>query len=235
MSRQHAFRTVRRGRLRWLASAALLWTLAILTALHDPRSPFVSGASAQDQPLSVELFERNGSGIRGVAEITPGKSESTVEIDVTGEDGESYLPFIHRGTCFKFNESISVPLAIASLGAPSETTVDLDFETLTAGDIVIDLHRAEGSLETLMSPSTSVACGAISLPETEDGGALQTPVAGIGPVDVDARWSGPTVGVLIAGGMLAAMAGLRTARVPHYPEPVVIDVVARHRLRGLSL
>ena len=223
------------GRGRRFAFAAMFFAAAMLIAVNEPRMPFVSDASAQDDAIVVRIFERNGSDVSAQATLSASDLDTKVVVSIIAGDG-SYLPYLHRGTCFAFNESVSVPLSLVTTGNPSETTVDLNLENLSAGDIVIDLHVAEGTLESLMDPATSVACGTISAAETSsDREVVQGPVAGIGPFDLEEPWSGTTILVLLCAGMAAALGGVKIGRAPRPVEPAVIDVVAMHRLRGLFL
>ncbi len=213
----------------WLALAGVTLAFALVVALSGSLGAAVEAASGDDPTVEFALFTRNDSGIAGVARLAPSETDTRIEILVDGPDAE-YLPYLHRGSCDEYTADVSIPLAVVRPGSTVNTTVDLSVSELTTGEYVIDLHVARGSLESLMDPATSVACGVIALDEAKDG-PLQTPVAGIGPFDSDsANWF--AVG-LTGLGVLFGFAGLLARRVP--PPAVAEDVndVAIRRLRGI--
>lgn len=219
----------RRRSSGWLFLAGVTFAFALVIALSGTLDVAVEAAAGDDQPVEFELLPRNDSGIGGSARLTPSDSDTRIEIVVNGPKGD-YLPYLHRGSCDEYSSDMSIPLAVVRPGSTVNTTVDLSVSELTTGGYVIDLHVAMGSLESLMDPATSVSCGVLTLNGSQNN-PLQTPVAGIGPLD-----SGSAN--LVAAGltvlaMLFGFAGLLARRVPPPIAAEDVNHVAIRRLRGL--
>jgi hypothetical protein len=216
---------------RRLAAAMVSMLLAIVTgAAH-----LILPVSAQSEPVTIELAERNDSGVSGEAGLVAADGATWVHISVDGAS-DNYLPYLHRGTCSAYFDAPAIPLALTATGVQSKTAVDLPLDELESGSYVIDLHIVVGDLEDLLDPKSSVACGAIGAEEGGVGGSTATtqpPVTGIGPLQTGRDW---TLAVAFAMAILSfvlALTCLRERRLPAEP-PVIINVVAMHRLRGLT-
>jgi hypothetical protein len=222
-------RTDRRGG-GWLLLSGVAIALALSIAFRVLTGTDVLAAQANPDSISIELEERNDSEVSGVALIQRSDAESRIEVAIDGPAGQ-YLPYLHRGTCEAFIEGSSIPLAVVLPETPVGVTVDLTFEELVNGEFVIDLHVARGTLDSLMDPATSVACGTIQ--ESNGSETLQPPVAGIGPIgDDQAIWA--TVGFTVLG-LMSASAGILIRRSPRPVSEVEVNMVALERLRGLFI
>lgn len=141
------------------------------------------------------------------------------------EEGE-FLPALHAGTCSTYTGDPLFPLAPFSAGERSRTTVDLDFDTLTGGGYLVDVHLLAGNEAELFDPVTALVCGEIGGEEPHaevqptiapiDPGegevAVTTaPVTGIGPMDGQ-YWSTITVAGLAALALAFAAVGLDLRR-----------------------
>lgn len=220
---------VRRRGSGLIALAGVMFALALVFSMGGSFGSAVDAANSDIQLLEIELLERNESGISGLVTITSSNPETRIEIEVRGAVAD-YLPYLHLGTCDEYAAGGSIPLAVTQPGEPVSTTVDLPIEELAAGTYVVDLHIARGSLESLMDPSTSVACGAIVTGDPA-GATVQPPITGIGPFDGDnVNW---LVVTLTGFGVLFGFAGLLARRVPLPLVAEDVNQVALQRLRGL--
>jgi hypothetical protein len=215
---------------RRLRGAALLMVLAIVAG----GTRFILPAGAQAEPVIVSLHERNDSGVAGEAELTATDGATWVRIFVEGGD-ESLIAYLHRGDCTAFNDRPAIPLALTTPGTQSATAVDVPLDDLLAGEYLIDLHAAGGDFASLLDPATSVACGEIG-DRGETPGAVATtapPVTGIGPIHDGRDWMVVIASILAMLSLGLAFTCLRSTPQP-VAAPVVINVVALHRLRSLS-
>lgn len=216
---------------RRLCCAAVLMILAMVTG----GLRFMLPVAAQSEPVIIPLVERNDSGVSGAVVLDAADGATWVRISVEAA-GEEYLPYLRRGTCDAYRATPAIPLSLVAPGRPSETAVDLVLAELQSGGYLIDLHIIAGDLDDLLDPKTSVACGEI---ETREGGiegsteTTQPPVTGIGPLQTGRDW---TLVVAFAMAMLSFVLALTCMRERRQPveAPVIIDVVAMHRLRGLT-
>jgi hypothetical protein len=92
--------------------------------------------------------------------------------------------------------------------------VDIPLETLRTRPYVIDLHALEGSIETLLDPSTSVSCGVVGTSQDEDEGSGETsgvnpPIAGIGPIDSSREWMLVAAGALCLASLTLTVTSIR--------------------------
>lgn len=190
------------------------------------------GAVAQSgrAPLAVRLAPTHGSGVAARALLTPADDLTSIRISLSRGSG-TYLPSLLRGTCGAYAGRSAVPLSTLAAGSPSKTLVDLPFAVLTAGDYVLDLHVAGGTVDDLFNPATSVACGVIgasaAAPSPTAVPAVVAPVAGVGPIDGGGgAWTVAAVGSLATAFLVA---GLRLHRPRVYPRSRIV----RRRYREL--
>jgi hypothetical protein len=210
--------------------------LPLLLALFSAVAWLVLPGRAQAGPVSVRILERDHSGVSGKATLDAADGAVWVKIQVRGAKRD-YLPYLHRGTCDAYRETPAIPLSLVAPGHTSETAIDLPLEELDSGDYVIDLHAADGDIASLLDPATSVACGVIgaktaATPTGEAAGSTHPPSTGVGPLESGHGRLLTLMGALCLSSLILACLGAGVRQRPQH-VPVVIDVVARHRLRGL--
>jgi hypothetical protein len=195
--------------------------------------------AAQAEPLSlslsVALEERNGSGVTGTALVEAVDGATWVTITLDGPDG-GYLSFLHGGSCSAFAAGPAIPLALATRGVPSATAIDLPLSELMGGDFVIDVHAANGTIDSILDPATSVACGVLfTAAEPESGGdgdeSVSPPVAGIGPLDSGDDWLIASAAALCAASLVLSLSSIR--RQPAVRTAPVVDPALQFG-RGVS-
>lgn len=122
----------------------------------------VSGVSAQDDELTVDLNELNDSGVSGTATLTDnGDGTTTVSITVEGATG-GHPAHIHEGTCDDLDPNPTYPLEDVDADGVSETDIDVTLEDLLASPYAINLHESATNL------GTYVACGEIAAADEGD-------------------------------------------------------------------
>ena len=129
---------------RLIATCAGAALLALLLA---------SAASAPawaDDAIRVPLVAMNGSGESGVAILTPRGGKTFVQLQVHGGSGDPQPAHFHTGTCDKYAPRPLYMLA-AVIKGESTTTVDVPIEKLTAGDLVVNVHKSFNDIATVAS------------------------------------------------------------------------------------
>ena len=111
--------------------------------------------------LVLSLHEMNDSGQSGIAVLTANGNQTEVVLYATADISE--MNHIHSGSCMDLG-GVSYPLTSIVNGI-SVTTVDASLDTLTSGDLAINLHKAG-------DPGTYTAC--IEIPVKNMMGAAQT-------------------------------------------------------------
>lgn len=159
----------------WWRLCAACAVIAALVLVAGPA--FSRNTRAQEDLLLIEITERDDSGVSGEAELADEAGLTIATVTITAGDGQ-YLPYLRRGSCKQFREQPAIPLALASTGAPSTTTVDLSLDELT-GSYVIALYEIEGGIDDLLDPATAVACGRI-VSEESTAATITPPVSGVG-------------------------------------------------------
>jgi hypothetical protein len=134
--------------------------------------------------VTIRLRPVGASGVSGKATLRAADDITSVAIRIAASHG-AYPAHIHRGTCAQFEAMPRFPLADAKHGRTTRTLVEMPLADLLAGSYVINLHRPSTHLETLLDPSSVVACGAIAveqLPTSSGGtgGVVMPPVTGVG-------------------------------------------------------
>jgi hypothetical protein len=117
---------------------------------------FTAPASAQDA-FTIDLDERNGSGISGTATLTPEGDSTTIRLQLEGPVGNNPVN-IMAGTCLDFNAQPIFTLSSVDDNGVSETTIDASIDELTGDDHVINVHQSPTNLVTIF------ACGEIEAP-----------------------------------------------------------------------
>src|SRR5262245_52062788 len=113
------------------------------------------GLAFAQQPVTVKLGEQNNSGETGTATLTAEGSSTKVELNVKGgAKGVAQPAHIHEGSCAKLDPKPKYGLSNVTDGK-SSTTVPVSLETLTKGELAINVHKSAEDLKTY------VACGDI--------------------------------------------------------------------------
>jgi hypothetical protein len=123
------------------AGAALL-ALLLVTGAFVP--------AAADDAIRIPLAAMNGSGESGVVILTPRGGKTLVQLQVHGGSGDPQPAHFHTGTCDKYAPRPLYMLAAVVKGE-STTTVDVPVEKLTAGDLVVNVHKSFNDIATIAS------------------------------------------------------------------------------------
>ncbi len=123
---------------------------------------FTVPVSAQDA-LTIDLDERNGSGVSGTATLTPDGDSTIVRLEVEGPVGDNPVN-IMAGTCLDFEALPLFELDDVDANGVSESTIDISLDDLTADDHVINVHASATNLGTIF------ACGAIAAADSGSDG-----------------------------------------------------------------
>lgn len=126
---------------RVYAGVALL-ALLLVTAAFVP--------AAADDAIRIPLAAMNGSGESGVAILTPRGSKTLVQLQVHGGPGDPQPAHFHTGTCDNYAPRPLYMLAAVVKGE-STTTVDVPIEKLTAGNLVVNVHKSFDDIATVAS------------------------------------------------------------------------------------
>lgn len=109
-----------------------------------------AAATAADGPVRIPLEAMNGSGETGVAILTPQGAKTVVELQMKGGPGDPQPAHFHTGTCDKYAPRPLYPLRSVVKGG-STTTLDVPIEKLTAGDLVVNVHKSFDDIATIAS------------------------------------------------------------------------------------
>jgi hypothetical protein len=127
---------------RSTAPGAALLALLLVSAALLP--------AAAEEAIRVPLVAMNGSGESGVAILTPRGGKTVVQLQVHGGSGDPQPAHFHTGTCDKYAPRPLYMLAAVVKGE-STTTVDVPIEKLTAGDLVVNVHKSFNDIATIAS------------------------------------------------------------------------------------
>jgi hypothetical protein len=130
-------------------------------------SGVIAPAAAQDEPVVIDLAERNQSGVTGTATLTPDGDQVTVRIEVEGPVGNNPVN-IMTGTCAEFDANPVYSLSSVDSNGVSESTVDASLADLLAEPHVINIHASPTNLGTIYACAEIVA---------EEAPANETPTA----------------------------------------------------------
>jgi hypothetical protein len=162
-------------------------------------------AAAQDDSVTIDLKELNGSGVSGTATLTDnGDGTTTVTIDVTGATGD-HPAHIHNGTCDDLDPNPKYPLANVDASGHSETKVEVSLDDLLAEPYAVNLHESATNL------GVYIACGEIVRESTGGETATATATAAATPTETTATTApntgvGPTQGSSNSTALLAGLA-----------------------------
>jgi hypothetical protein len=113
--------------------------------------PTVSGELRPGQ-IAVELQERDGSGVDGLAVLVESEDATTVSVVTRGASGDEVV-VVHRGSCEAISALPAFLLADVDDAGSSETNLAAPLGELTDGTHSIAIHRSSAEYETV------VACG----------------------------------------------------------------------------
>ena len=107
-------------------------------------------AGAADNAVKIKLNAMNGSGESGIATLIPKGDKTVVEIDVANGTKDPQPAHFHLGTCDKYNPHHEYNLE-GVVDGKSTTTLDAPIGKLTAGDMVINVHKSFTDIATVAS------------------------------------------------------------------------------------
>jgi hypothetical protein len=115
----------------------------------------IAPAAAQEDSLTIDLDEVDGSGVSGTATLTEedGQTNVVIELEGTPEDGV-HPAHIHSGTCDDLGDVV-FPLEDVVDGM-SESTVEASIDDILAADHAINVHLSADEMNVY------VACGEIT-------------------------------------------------------------------------
>lgn len=133
-----------------IAATAALMAMAIGSGVITP------AAAQDDEPVVIDLAERNQSGVTGTATLTPDGDQVTVRIEVEGPVGNNPVN-IMTGTCEEFDANPVYSLSSVDSNGVSESTVDASLADLLAEPHVINIHASPTNLGTIYACAEIVA------------------------------------------------------------------------------
>jgi len=122
-------------------------TAALVIALIGPHAMI---ASAAGSAVRIPLDTMNNSGESGVAILTADGAKTIVELQLKGGSGDPQPAHFHTGTCDNYGPRPLYPLRAVVHGA-STTILDVPIEKLTAGDLVVNVHKSFDDIATIVS------------------------------------------------------------------------------------
>ena len=105
---------------------------------------------AAEAPVTIQLDAIGGSSESGAATLTPQGAKTLVELRMKGGSGDPQPAHFHTGTCEKYAPRPLYPLQPVVKG-DSRTTLDVPLDKLTAGDLVINVHKSFADIATVAS------------------------------------------------------------------------------------
>jgi hypothetical protein len=109
-----------------------------------------SSSLAAETPVKITLDARNASGESGVAILTAQGSKTLVELQMNGGPSDPQPAHFHTGDCQKYGPRPLYQLHPVVKGS-SVTTLDVPIDKLTAGDLVINVHKSFDDIATVAS------------------------------------------------------------------------------------
>lgn len=128
------------------------------TLLFFALLPLLAAASRSTQPMQVRLSPMNGSGLHGIASLTPRGSGLVVTIVLYGTavQGGARFAHFHRGTCERVSSPAMYVLEPVRNGRSTTRLPDVGLEQLVHGTYSVLIHAS------LSHASPHVACGTIA-------------------------------------------------------------------------
>ena len=106
--------------------------------------------AADEKPVTVKLAAMNGSGETGTMTLTPKGDQTMVALKMTPASKDAQPAHFHDGTCDKYTPKPKYPLKDVVDGS-SVTTLDIPIAKLTAGDMVVNVHKSKAEIATISS------------------------------------------------------------------------------------
>jgi hypothetical protein len=122
---------------------------AVLIALGLAASPAVRADSGT---IVVKMEGTNGSGESGTATLTPNGNKTIVVIKLSGGSSVEQPAHFHTGTCDHYEPRPLYGLNDVVKGQ-STSTVNQPIDKLTAGNLIINVHKSYDDI------ATQVSCG----------------------------------------------------------------------------
>jgi hypothetical protein len=115
---------------------------------------FHAAAASAAGPVRIPLDAMGNSGESGVAILTASGSKTIVELQMKGGPGDPQPAHFHTGTCDSYGPRPLYMLRSVVHGT-STTTLDIPIEKLTAGDLVVNVHKSFDDIATVVSCSVA--------------------------------------------------------------------------------
>jgi hypothetical protein len=111
--------------------------------------------AAADEHRVFAVAAQNNSGETGTVTLTAMGDKTRVDVAIVGAPEGAQPAHIHEGTCAKLDPKPKYGLTVVTDGY-STTVVDVPIAKLTAGGMVVNVHKSTTELPTY------VACGDIT-------------------------------------------------------------------------
>jgi hypothetical protein len=126
--------------------------IALLSLLAAAVLTFSPALADNGQTVVVPLGALNGSGESGTATLHAQGSKTVVVIKLSNGTGIEQPAHFHVGTCDKYQPRPLYPLEDVVDGK-STTTLNVPIDKLTAGDLIVNVHKSYADI------ATQAACG----------------------------------------------------------------------------
>jgi hypothetical protein len=130
-------------------STSIFRAFALLIALGLAASQAVR---AESGTIVVKMEGTNGSGESGTATLTPSGNKTIVVIKLSGGSSVEQPAHFHTGTCDHYEPRPLYGLNDVVKGQ-STSTVNQPIDKLTAGNLIINVHKSYDDI------ATQVSCG----------------------------------------------------------------------------
>jgi hypothetical protein len=127
---------------------AIILPLLILSAAASSSAALADNG----QTVVVTLNALNGSGENGTATLHAQGGKTVVVIKLSNGSGIEQPAHFHVGTCDKYQPRPLYPLDDVVDGK-STTTLNVPIDKLTAGDLIVNVHKSYADI------ATQAACG----------------------------------------------------------------------------
>jgi hypothetical protein len=124
----------------------------LTNAVDQPSATSTVSGELEPGEIAVELLERDGSGVDGLAVLVESDDATTVSVVTRGASGDEVF-VVHRGSCEAISALPAFLLADVDDAGSSETTLEAPLGELTDGTHSIAIHRSAAEYESV------VACG----------------------------------------------------------------------------
>ena len=131
-----------------IPSIALIRVSVALAALLAVAS--AAAVADSSGTIVVKMEGMNGSGESGTATLKPNGNKTLVVIKLAGGSSVEQPAHFHTGTCDKYEPRPLYGLNDVVNGA-STTTVNVSIDKLTAGNLIINVHKSYDDIATQTS------------------------------------------------------------------------------------